>query len=94
MREAGAPSGCVLGRHGGHDLCGIGFGHRTEHPLTDDRMGDAYDIRCYAGPRGREDLGGRLGVELADQRSEACRVEVVHCGSRRRELHGMAPLGG
>ena len=64
------------------------------HALTDDRMCDADDIRCHAGPRGREDLGGRLGVELADQRSQAGRVEVVHGGPRRRELHGMTPLGG
>jgi hypothetical protein len=57
-------------------------------------MGDAHDIRCHARPRGREDLGGRLGVEPADQRSQAGRVEVVYGGPRRRELHGMTPLGG
>jgi hypothetical protein len=57
-------------------------------------MGNAEDICCHAGLRGRDDLGGRLGVELADQRSEGGRVEAVHRGSRRRELHGMTPLGG
>ena len=57
-------------------------------------MGDADDSRCHAGPRGREDLGGRLGVELADQRSERGRVEVVHGGSWGGELDGVTALGG
>ncbi len=49
MREAGAPSGCVLGRHGGQDLCGVGVGHRPEHALSDCWMGGADDIRGDAG---------------------------------------------
>ena len=78
MREARVPSDCVLRGHGGHDLCGIGVGHRPEHALTDDRLGDVDDTRCHTGPCGRENLGGRLGVELADQRCEAGGVEVVY----------------
>jgi hypothetical protein len=92
--EATTPSTARLRRHGGHNLCGIGVGHCPKHALADNWMGDADDIRCDAGPRGGEDLSGLLGVELGDQRGEAGRVEVVHGRSWRRELYGMAPLGG
>ena len=94
MREPVPPAGCVLGRHRGHDLCGVGVGHRPQHALADDRMGGADHVGGDAGSGGGEDLGGRLGVEPADQRGEPGRVEVVHGRPWGGELHGMTPLGG
>ena len=94
MREAVPPSGRVLGRHGGDDLCGIFIRHCPEHALADDRMGGADDIRGDARARGGENLGCRLGVKSADQRSEPARVEAMHSGPWGGQLHVMTPFGG
>ena len=49
MREAGAPPGRVLGRHGGQDLRGVGVGHRPEHALSDCWIGGANYVCGDAG---------------------------------------------
>ena len=49
MREPVPPAGCVLGRHRGHDLCGVGVGHRPQHALSDDGVGGADHVGGDAG---------------------------------------------
>ena len=95
MREAGAPSGRVLGRHGGQDLCGVGVGHRPR----------ARALRLLDGRRGPRRR--RRGIPVAARTSaadsvssrltsaaSAGRVEVVHGGSWGGELDGVTALGG
>ena len=95
MREPVPPAGRVLGRHGGHDLCGVGVGHRPKHALADERMGGADHVGGDARARvaARTSAADSVSSRLTSAASPA-RVEVVYGRPWGGELHGMTPLGG
>jgi hypothetical protein len=69
VRDAGAPTTCVLDGHGGNDLFGHFAGHRPENALTDGGMCGTDCVGGNAWFANGKNLRRRLDVEPADQRS-------------------------
>ncbi|CAN5791413.1 hypothetical protein BH09ACT7_BH09ACT7_38920 [soil metagenome] len=92
--QAGSPSGGMLCGHSSDDLVGAPTGHRPQHPFTDDRICNPDHPSCHQGAGGGENLGRRLGVEPFDQCREPGRIQMMHGGSGRGQLYGVASVGG
>ena len=94
MGQSGAPSGGVVGGHGGHDLGDVPAGHRPQHPLAESWIRGTDHACGDVGSSDGEDLGGGLRIEPADQCGEPGCVEVVHGGFGCGQLYGMPSVGG
>ncbi len=92
--EEASPMRRVVGGHDGDDFGRIGFGHRAQYPLADDRVDGANHLGGCRGTLCGEYLGGRLRVETGNEHRQAARVQQVHSRARHRKLHFVSAFGG
>ena len=84
----------MVGGHDGDDVGCVGFGHRAQHSLADDRVNGANHVGGRRRSLGGEHLGGRLCVETRHQHRQAACVKKVDRRARHRQLHFVSAFGG